>query len=124
MRKTRIFFRYQILFLLLFSWMMLLNRAAESRLREKQEYIKVAEQQSRSERETVKEPAQNTEYQESFESEIQSTGEFSGAGKEKVPSAGKNKGAGKVETREEKAGNIRVLLMTTRSEERRVGKEC
>ena len=55
--------------------MMLLNRAAESRLKEKQEYIKAAEQQSRSERETVKEPAQNTEYQESFESEIQSTGE-------------------------------------------------
>ena len=110
----------------------MLNRAAESRLKEKQEYIKAAEQQSRSERETVKEPAQNTEYQESFESEIQSTGEFSGAGEEKVPSAGKNKGAGKVETREEKAGNggsvteesdtedgmkeagnIRVLLMTT-----------
>lgn len=132
MRKTRIFFRYQILFLLLFSWMMLLNRAAESRLKEKQEYIKAAEQQSRSERETVKEPAQNTEYQESFESEIQSTGEFSGTGEEKVPSAGKNKGAGKVETREAKAGNggsvieesdtedgmkeagnIRVLLMTT-----------
>ena len=64
--------------------MMLLNRAAESRLKEKQEYIKAAEQQSRSERETVKEPAQNTEYQESFESEIQSTGEFSGAGKEKA----------------------------------------
>ena len=41
--------------------MMLLNRAAESRLKEKQEYIKAAEQQSRSERETVKEPAQNTE---------------------------------------------------------------
>ena len=132
MRKTRIFFRYQILFLLLFSWMMLLNRAAESRLKEKQEYIKAAEQQSRSERETVKEPVQNTEYQGSFESKIQSTGEFSGAGKEKVPSAGKNKGAGKVETREAKAGNggsvteesdtedgmkeagnIRVLLMTT-----------
>ena len=47
----------------------MLNRAAESRLKEKKEYIKAAEQQRRSEREPVKGPAQTTEYQESIESE-------------------------------------------------------
>ena len=84
--------------------MMLLNSVAEVRLKEKQEYIKVAQQQTDSNKTTLKDQKRSIEEDNPEKPEPQN-----------VENVNESSVTEKsiTETGSEEAGNIRVLLMTT-----------